>query len=231
MPWLIIPGVLLTIWLTWRDRVRRTVVVFYEVNGPVHARYTALLDAFGPVCRSRSAWHLVARGDIHTTHQRKINAGAGALVRRQLLRRGTEGAPHLKSNISVPSLRSAARSVYFLPDRILVQDRNTYIDLPYLALSVTLDDERFIETGSVPSDARQVDTTWRFVNKSGRPDRRFNNNRQLPVMLYGRLYLHTTEGLNIIWSFSDTTAARALMAGIGHMQRTSPGAAAIKEPA
>jgi hypothetical protein len=35
---------------------------------------------------------------------------------------------------------------------------------------------RFIEDGPVP------DTTWRFVNKNGTPDRRFDNNRRLPVM-------------------------------------------------
>ncbi|MFC7618556.1 hypothetical protein ACFQV2_39685 [Actinokineospora soli] len=31
----------------------------------------------------------------------------------------------------MPSLRSASRSVYFVPDRLLVLDHRTYADVPY----------------------------------------------------------------------------------------------------
>ena len=47
-----------------------------------------------------------------------------------------------------------------------------------------------------PRDARQVDTTWRFVNKNGGPDRRFKDNRQLPVMLYGESPSRVSHGLS-----------------------------------
>ncbi|MEC3975207.1 hypothetical protein [Amycolatopsis sp. H20-H5] len=47
------------------------------------------------------------------------------------------------------------------------------------------------------------------------PDRRFKNNRQLPVMLYGSIRVHGASGLNILWSFSDTVGAGSLASGIG----------------
>lgn len=224
-PWILLAGLPLTLWTGWRDRIRRTVVAFYEVDGPAQAQFERLLGSFDAVCRSHSAWSTVARGDLQTTYQRKVNAGAGSLVRREALRRGLEGSAHLKSNIAVPSLQSASRSVYFLPDRILVRDRNTYAELAYPSVSVVPGTTRFIEDGVVPPDAVQVDTTWQYVNKRGGPDRRFKNNRRLPVMRYGEVSLSTGQGFAVHWSFSAEAAAQALAAGFAEMTRR-PGALA-----
>jgi hypothetical protein len=224
-PWVLLLGIPFTVWFSWRDKVRRTVVAFYEVDGPAQLRYESLLRTFDDVCRANSAWSTVARGDLQTTYQRKVNAGAGSLVRREALRRGVGGSPQLKSNIGVPSLESATRSVYFLPDRILVRDRKTYADLSYGEVSVVRGATRFIEDGAVPPDAVQVDTTWQYVNKRGGPDRRFKNNRRLPVMRYGEVDLSTARGFAVHWSFSTESAAQALSAGFAEMTRY-PGALA-----
>jgi len=45
-------------------------------------------------------------------------------------------------------------------------------------------------------DSQQVDTTWRYVNVKGGPDRRYKDNRQLPVMLYGEVEIGTSAGLH-----------------------------------
>ena len=56
---------------------------------------------------------------------------------------------------------------------------------------------RFIESEGVPADATVVDHSWLYVNKNGGPDRRFNNNRQLPVLQLGVLVITSSKGLNI----------------------------------
>ena len=58
-----------------------------------------------------------------------------------------------------------------------------------------------------PADGTIVDTTWTYVNKDGGPDRRFNNNFQLPVMLYGRVIVSTATGLYWIVQISRYEAA------------------------
>ena len=55
--------------------------------------------------------------------------------------------------------------------------------------------QRFIENGHLPGDAKVVDYTWRYVNKSGGPDRRFANNAQLPICLYDELLFSSGTGL------------------------------------
>jgi hypothetical protein len=167
IPWDLIPGVALTIWLAWRDTVRRTVVLFYEVAaGQDQERYQSLVDTFGGLSGCKKAWHTVASGRVQTTYQYKVNAGAGSLISRQDLTRNLTAKPNIKTNIAVPTLHSTGRSVYFLPDRILVKDARTYADFQYADLQIQSHCERFIENGLTPSDSTRVGTTWKYGSYS-----------------------------------------------------------------
>lgn len=75
--------------------------------------------------------------------------------------------------------------------------------LNYSDIIVSKTFSKFIEDESVPKDSTVIGRTWRYVNKSGGPDRRFNNNRELPVCLYGELQLKSESGLNTILMFSN----------------------------
>lgn len=63
-------------------------------------------------------------------------------------------------------------------------------------LKVEVQESRFVEDGSVPHDSHQIATTWQYVNKKGGPDRRFSNNRQLPVNAMRSFSLSSTSGLS-----------------------------------
>ena len=102
------------------------------------------------------------------------------------------------------------RSVYFLPDRILIRDGRRYAGMPYQNCRIAGAATRFIESGKIPNDAERVGTTWKYVNKGGGPDRRYKNNPQLPILRYGELALTAEPGFNFIWQTSRATAGPAL---------------------
>lgn len=56
---------------------------------------------------------------------------------------------------------------------------------------------RTVIEDKVPRDAKIVDYTWKYVNKDGSPDKRFKDNRKLPICLYGSIHLLSGEGLDI----------------------------------
>ncbi|NMH91855.1 DUF4236 domain-containing protein [Pseudonocardia bannensis] len=221
-PLMLILGVPALVAAVWSDRVRRTVVMFYEVDGAPAAQYQDLLTHFAAAIATKKAWHTVAQGALRTTHQRKVNAGASALVRREALARSLAGPPQLASNIAIPTLQSSSRSIYLLPDRALVRDGSRYADVSYDELRAAAGPDRFIETGTVPSDATVVDTTWEYVNKKGGPDKRFKNNRRLPVVLYGEVTLSTRTGMSTVLSFSRYDAAPVLASAIESMKAPAP---------
>jgi hypothetical protein len=61
------------------------------------------------------------------------------------------------------------------------------------------------------------------VNKSGGPDRRFANNRQLPILRYAELKLQSSTGLNELIQTSNVQSADAFVQGLSFMLQ--PGSA------
>lgn len=106
------------------------------------------------------------------------------------------------------------QTFYFFPDRILVYQGREVGAVSYAGLSLELHQARFVESGDVPSDTQIVDHTWQYVNKKGGPDRRFSNNRQLPVVLYAETALHSDSGLNVLLQSSNPNKATALKTGL-----------------
>jgi len=62
---------------------------------------------------------------------------------------------------------------------------------------------KFHEEQGVPSDSKVIGQTWAKANKDGGRDRRFVNNYQIPIALYGSLALKSQTGLWEEFQFSS----------------------------
>lgn len=132
----------------------------------------------------------------------KRNAGAAHLIDRKPARL-TYGLPKvLRSNVTPPALGIGGRTFYFFPEVIIVQHGGRFGAVGYGDLEIRWQQTRFIEDGHPPNDAQVVDHTWKHPNKSGGPDRRFRDNRRLPVCLYEVMHLSSRSGVNELAEFS-----------------------------
>jgi hypothetical protein len=86
---------------------------------------------------------------------------------------------------------------------------------------VDISSTRFIEDGSVPRDAKVVDHTWKYVNKRGGPDKRFKDNRQLPIALYEDIHFSSDTGLNERIQLSKTGTAQLFAESIQKVGRAN----------
>lgn len=126
-----------------------------------------------------------------------------------MARAGTLRIPRVATNLSVVGIDVGEIKLFFLPDMVLYLQGNTFASISYGTLTVRQGTTRFIEDGSVPSDAVVVGQTWKYVNKNGGPDRRFKDNRQLPIAQYGVLEFISSGGLNIHLNTSSAEKAAA----------------------
>lgn len=215
---LLLIGAPAVVWIYLRDAARRAVVTFYQVDDQPAVRFGALTAAHAYAAQSHGRWHVAAQGSLVTSYQRKVNAGAGSLIQRSPAGLTVAGPPVLVTNIAVPTLSSGSRAVHFLPDRVLIRDGSRYAELPYPILQVRAQQQRFIEDGPVPGDSRMIGTTWQYANVKGGPDRRYKDNRQLPIMLYSRLTLSSPSGLLMVCDFSRPDTAGVLAGALAAMR-------------
>ncbi len=181
------------------DIQRKLVALHYELEDAALSNYTAFVSSATALARATRQWHISARAGVK---DRKYHAGAGVSVRRKKAAIGTALPAFVVSNLDPVAIALSDTTFYFFPDRILVYRGNNLGALAYSDLEASASTTRFIESEGVASDARVVEHTWQYVNKTGGPDRRFKNNRKLPVCEYGQLALKSASGVNELMMFS-----------------------------
>jgi len=176
-----------------RDIQRRRVVIDYDLEPAAEQAFHAFRQCADDLASAKRTWHVASSSAVF---QKKYHAGASALVQRQPTTIRTSAPPRMRTNVPVLSIGAGTQTLYFLPDRLLIYDRQGVGAVSYRSLEITVTSQRFIESGGVPSDATVVDSTWQYVNRNGGPDRRFNYNPRVPICAYDELHFRSASGLD-----------------------------------
>ena len=119
----------------------------------------------------------------------------------------------LRPDLDAPRLGNAnGPDVWIYPEVVALGDdadrQPALIDLRETRLDARA--LRYVEADPLPENAHRVETTHRYVNADGGPDRRFSENPELPVALYGWLRFTSPTGLDEAFLVSDAPAALAV---------------------
>jgi hypothetical protein len=201
-----------------RDKRDGTVRLTFDVAPEIDERGTALRSALKELVSCQRLWCVESR---QSTSDWKRNAGVSTLVKRRAVTASDELPRGVVCDTAVTSLPAGRQTLYFFPFGLVAYDSTGIGVIPYDRLKVESGIVAFTEDSDPPSDARVIGQTWRFVNKSGGPDRRFNNNRQLPIAEYGVLSLTSETGLNELFHTSRPPAAKNLEIAVGGMPATT----------
>lgn len=186
----------------WLDSYRRTCVLFYDLDPDVHRAFEDVAHRFDAMVACAGKWHIEAGGIVQDITTWKRNAGATRLVRKKTTALGYKLPQAVTSNITPPAINVGKQAIYFLPDVALIDDGGMVGAVAYDDLAIAWQDSNFIEEGAVPRDAEIIRYTWQHPNKNGGPDRRFRDNRQIPVCRYEAMHLSSSRGINELVEFS-----------------------------
>jgi hypothetical protein len=188
----------------WWDQQRKTTILFYNLEPPILPGFESLHNAFEALARCGGKWHVDAEAAVY---DRKYHAGADSTVKRSTAHFQIKAPPFVKTNIPIMCLPAGRQNLYLFPDRILVYDSKGIGAVSYSSLRLTQNPTKFLERDGVPFDAQVVGRSWHYVNKDGGPDRRFRDNREIPIAVYTELFFKSATGLNELFMFSNQAAA------------------------
>lgn len=157
-----------------------------ELSEQEKKNYLEFCNAFQELKRCKGHWIIMM-----TRQNDDLKSSARTTVSRAQVVFKNECFPYLESQYSIPVLPSTSiGSIYFYPRFVIYGSSLDMFEVyPMDRVSLTYKQSRFIEDGFWPSDAIRVGTTYKYVNKSGEPDRRFANNPQMPILLYGDIVI------------------------------------------
>jgi len=183
--------------------------VVFEMGDQAESAMAALQDCFKPLTRVAMIWDVT---DSQGVNQVRERSAASSAVSRRTVSASLSTSKWIPSKDEVLKLQNAnGHPLYFYPGLLLVDGGGLHGPalIDYRDISVDVGIQRFLEEESIPRDSVQVDTTWAKVNKNGKPDRRFKNNYQIPIMAYGDVHLTSGTGLNERYMFSSPVVAMA----------------------
>jgi tellurite resistance protein len=215
---LLFPGAFLALWNSWKlDISRRHAKLTYRFTGDGHAAFQAINQGFERLAASEQLLLLMGRRHFEDTRYSGGSASLPDLKAAQLDRRAP---PLIEMDSPVWHIRSDRRDFYFMPDHVMVYDGANIGGIGYSKLEVrsSLDTTQAQGIAKRTRDCTVVGTTYRFVNNDGSPDRRFNNNIEIPLVEYG-VFCMSGSGLDVNLYASQQHAGTSASRGFDAIQR------------
>ncbi len=204
------------------DKKRMTLAIDYEFHDDLAKVHQEFLLAFEQILASQKVWQYLHSEKVV---DKRRHSGADSSVSRVPIggvALNRKPSMHLKTNVPIPYLGLRNTELFFFPERLVVKRGRKFAAVFYKNLSLQATNSQFIEEQRVPSDAMVVGTTWKYVNKNGTPDRRFNNNREIPLCRYSQYTFRSHTGVYEVITTSKNGALDLFtkyVAAIGTLQQ------------
>jgi len=200
-------------------------VVPLSMNGAeqIELVWRNFLGSFQALAASQKIWDLTASAALVKADRVRRRTSASAELDRTpvLFQMGT--SPAFETDTKIPIMQNQNGSdLLFHPGFLFMAIGGGDFSLvDFHELEVRMAPVRFIEDEGVPSDSEVVDSTWLRVNKDGSPDRRFKENRQIPVCLYGELMIRSNTGVNEKFLVSNYQSLEKFIANFDQLRQAA----------
>jgi len=201
------------------DKLQKAVVLLYEFEPEIQSALEDFHRSMESLMSVGAIWHVSSRAQVYDS---KYHAGADTLVSRNATRFLRLPPPYVNTNIQTMAVNVGTQTLHFFPDRVLIYDKHGVGAVSYPELHVDIDATSFVENGVVPRDATVIGSTWRYVNKKGGPDRRFKDNREIPICRYDQLRFRSETGMNEVLHVSRSGAGAAFAEALRRVTKSMP---------
>jgi hypothetical protein len=180
---------------------------FYRINldtnniGKPNSIYQEKIDPIlKSIKSSKKLWRQLTTSEVI---DRKYSSGASEFVKLVPCNISKNAPFPFKTKSKITVFKSAKEIIIFLPEKLVIIKGKKIGIVDYLDIFIDVKKIEFIEKKKVPKDSKIIGTTWKYRNKNGTKDRRFKDNIEYPICLYGKLELNSDFGLDLSIIFSN----------------------------
>ena len=190
----------------WKENTR--VEMTFQTTDAAQRAYASLVRAFDALRSCGAAWDVTADRD---TNQFVERTTATRAVDRHLVRLEFAGNDLVRFEGRAMSFENVNGEDILIYPGVVVMPRadGMFALIDLRELKVSYYPMKFVEAERPPGDAEVVGYTWAKANKDGSPDRRFRDNYQIPICVYGHLTFSSASGVTEEYQVSQPAAAEA----------------------
>jgi hypothetical protein len=183
-----------------------TLATEIEVDREQAEPYYRMRDEFATLSECQKIWNILTEQAINRIVERSTSNMA---ITRDPVSFSLGSCDLIQWEQKVPHLPNrTGGDMYVYPGFILYRaSKQAFALIDFRDVCLKVVPTQFTEAQTIPSDAQVVGQTWAKSNKDGSPDRRFQNNYQIPVVHYGLLLFTSPDGLNVRYLCSNAASA------------------------
>lgn len=166
----------------------------YTLDDENSKEYNSKIKSWLSLNECKKVWQVVSEAKVTN---KKTNAGLSRNVIRKSIKIANKTPYYLSTNVEVILLKLKKETLIMLPDKALIIRGCRAGAIGYDGLKIEVLETEFVENKKAPRDAKIVEYRWKYSNKNGEADKRYKNNKKLPIYLYGVIHLTSEEGLNV----------------------------------
>lgn len=158
---------------------------FYFSNNQLQKDYE---NTFKKISSAKKKMAIANSLSINSSLDRKRNSGASELLDLKDVSISKSRIPYINSNIKFYSIKIDNIYFFLIPFGILKFDNNIFTLFEFNNLEINSETTIFIDENP-PNDTNINSKIWKYQNKNGEPDRRYNNNYIIYECEYGIIHL------------------------------------------
>ena len=154
-----------------------------------------------------SLWNRLANSDILwqvvgiyelDENASKENGGIGLIYERIPVKIRYKTPYYIRANSKVLQIKLDDYSLVILPEHYIIRKRSEVGIIEASTVIITMETSPYAELEYVPDDTEILYRTWKYVNKDGSKDKRYKDNKQIPICNYGLIHLEFDTGYKIL---------------------------------
>jgi hypothetical protein len=205
--------------VAWQASTRVALTV--DVSPAIQKVFGELVRAFDMLRRSNAIWDVTATRGVNRLLER---SNASRMIDRKVAKLDFGKSDLIDHDAQALRFENVnGDDLFFYPGiSLMPREDGMFALINPNEITAAFRAVRFTEDESIPSDTQVVGVTWAKENKDGSPDKRFRDNYQIPVCLYGEILFSTDSGVAEAYQFSNSEAARAFALAFEQYRRALP---------
>ena len=177
-----------------------------ELNEKAIKQYEKVLSSFKALTTTNFIWDITSANDVDMV---KTRSTASQTYERVKTIFSLQELPGIKSTFNALCLQNNnGADIYIYPGfLVMFNSEENFGILELNKIDILYSETNFIESEQRPSDSEIVKYVWEKANKNGSRDKRFADNRQLPVMKYGEITLFKRGAIHEKYMLSNSKKA------------------------
>lgn len=177
-----------------------------EMDQDTASKYNEFIACFADLLKSQFIWDITSASDIDRV---KTRSAANLEISRSKTSFALESVPGISSSYPSVRLRNLnGADIFIYPGFFVMYNGPTQLGVLELSsLWISFERSKFVENEIVPLDSSRVGEVWERSNKDGSRDKRYADNKLIPLMEYGEITFRSSSGVHEKYMISNARNA------------------------